>query len=114
MILVDTSVLIDLLRGKIEAEKPEEHGNLAKCFLVQCELYRGTKIARNTEKGEKQVRKLVETMDELQADRESAEKIRRAQEKISLSKRVRPVDSRDLPQQRSLHTFLGRRLSRDR
>jgi len=74
MILVDTSVFIDLLRGKIEAEKLEEHGNLATCFPVRCELYRGTRIARSTEKVEKQVRKLVETMDEVEADRESAEK----------------------------------------
>jgi predicted nucleic acid-binding protein len=81
MILVDTSVLIDLLRGKIEAEKLEEHGNLATCFPVQCDLYKGTRIARNTEKGEKQVRKLLETMDELEADRESAEKFTGLREK---------------------------------
>jgi predicted nucleic acid-binding protein len=81
MILVDTSVFIDLLQGKIEAEKPEEHENLATCFPVQCELYKGTRIARNTEKGEKQVRKLLDTMDELEADRESAEKFAGLREK---------------------------------
>jgi predicted nucleic acid-binding protein len=81
MILVDTSVFIDLLRGKIEAEKLEEHGNLATCFPVQCELYKGTRIASNTEKGEKQVRKLLDIMDELEADRESAEKFAELRQK---------------------------------
>ncbi len=74
MILADTSVLIGLLRGDIEAEEIENRGKIATCYPVECELYKGTRIARNTEKGVRQVEKLLDRIGELKADRESARK----------------------------------------
>ena len=81
MILADTSVLIDLLRGEIEAEKLEEHGEIATCFPVQCELYKGTKMARNTQEGEKQVKKLFERLGELKSGPEAAKKFSELRQK---------------------------------
>jgi len=71
MKVADTSVLIDFLRGKVEAEKL---GNVATCFPIECELYTGTKMARNTEEGEKQVEKLLQRTGSLEADEEAARK----------------------------------------
>ncbi len=62
MNVADTSVLIDLLRGKISAEKLENFDTLSTCYPIQCELFKGTRIARNTEEGEKQVEKQVEKL----------------------------------------------------
>jgi predicted nucleic acid-binding protein len=70
--LADTSALIGLLRGDVEAEEIENHGKIATCYPVQCELFKGTRIARNTEKGEKQVEKLLDRIGGLEADREAA------------------------------------------
>jgi len=83
MILADTSVLIDLLRGEIKAEKLEEYGEIATCFPVQCELYKGTKIARNTEEGEKQVKKLLERLEELESGPKAAKKFSELRQKYS-------------------------------
>jgi len=81
MILADTSVLIDLLRGEIRAEKLEEHGEIATCFPIQCELYKGTKVARNTEKGEKEVKKLIERLEELETGPKAAKKFSELRQK---------------------------------
>ena len=83
MILADTSVLIDLLRGGIKAEKLEEYGEIATCFPVQCELYKGAKIARNTEEGEKQVKKLLERLEELESGPKAAKKFSELRQKYS-------------------------------
>jgi predicted nucleic acid-binding protein len=83
MILADTSVLIDLLRGEIKAKQLEEYGEIATCFPIQCELYKGTKIARNTEEGEKQVKKLLERLKGLEAGPKAAKKFSELRQKYS-------------------------------
>ena len=90
MILADTSVLIDLLRGEIRAEKLEEHGEITTCFPIQCELYKGTKLARNTEKGEKEVKKLIERLEELETGPKAAKKF------SELRQKYRNIDEFDL------------------
>ena len=72
MIVADTSILIDLLKGEISSKELEEHGEIATCYPIECELYKGTKIARNTEKGEKQVEKLLERLTEIESNKYSA------------------------------------------
>lgn len=72
--ILDSSILIDLLRGEKEVEKlvAEEEEQLCSCFPVSCELYRGTKLARRTEEGRKEVKGLLEEMKTLEADDKSA------------------------------------------
>lgn len=72
MKVVDTSVLIDLLRGEISAEKLENSGALATCYPIQCELFKGTRLARNTEEGEKQVEKLLQRLNTLESGKDEA------------------------------------------
>lgn len=77
MKLLDTSVAIGLLRGEQEIEKlvAEEEETLSTCFPVQCELYRGTKLARRTEEGEKEVNLLLDELEHLESGKESAKKV---------------------------------------
>jgi len=74
MNVVDTSVLIDLLRGKISAEKLENFDTLSTCYPIQCELFKGTRIARNTKEGEKQVEKLLQRLNTLKSGKNEAKK----------------------------------------
>ena len=83
MILLDTSILIDLLRGDIKAKEIEKHGEPATCFPVECELYKGTRIARKTEKGEAQVDKIVQRTATLQSNSEAAKKFAELKQKYS-------------------------------
>ncbi len=85
MKLLDTSVIIGLLRGeeKIEELVAAEEETLCSCFPVQCELYRGTRIARRTEDGEKEVESLLDELENLETDRESAKKVAELIEKYS-------------------------------
>lgn len=84
MKLLDTSVIIGLLRGEKEIEElVAEEENFCTCFPVQFELYRGTKIARRTEKGEKEVESLLNELENLEAGKESAKKVAELREKYS-------------------------------
>ena len=74
MIVADTSILIDFLRGEISSEELEKQGEIATCYPIECELYKGTKIARNTEKGERQVEKLLERLNEFESNKDSAKR----------------------------------------
>jgi len=81
--LLDTSVIIGLLRGeeKVEELLDGEEETLCACFPVQCELYLGTRLARRTEEGEKEVESLLEELENLEADRESAKKVAELRQK---------------------------------
>lgn len=72
MVIADTSVLIDLLRGSIKSKELQEYGEIETCFPIQCELYKGTQLARKTEKGQKEVEKLNQILHNLEANQESA------------------------------------------
>jgi len=74
--LLDTSILIGLLRGdeNIEEAVSETDEKLSTCFPVKYELYRGTKLARETEEGEKQVEKLINELEALEANSKAAKK----------------------------------------
>lgn len=77
MKLLDTSVIIGLLRGEQQIEElvAEEEDTLCICFPVQLELYRGTKLARRTEEGEKEVEKLLDELEHIEAGKEAAKKV---------------------------------------
>lgn len=81
--LADTSVIIGLLRGNQEIEElvAEEDETLCSCFPVEYELYRGTKLARETEQGEKEVEALIDQLENLDANIESARKTAELKEK---------------------------------
>jgi len=81
--LLDTSAVIGLLRGEkeIEALVAKQEETLCTCFPVQCELYRGTRIARRTEEGEKEVELLLDELEHLEADKLSAKKVAELREK---------------------------------
>jgi predicted nucleic acid-binding protein len=81
--LLDTSVIIGLLRGGkvIEELVANEEETLCTCFPVQCELYRGTKLARKTEEGEKEVQSLLDELEHLEANKQSAKKVAELREK---------------------------------
>ncbi|MFB6199366.1 MAG: type II toxin-antitoxin system VapC family toxin [Candidatus Nanohaloarchaea archaeon] len=83
MKLLDTSVIIGLLRGEEKAEEiiENEDETLCTCSPIQCELYRGTKLARKTEEGEKEVEALINQLENLEATKESAKKVAELQEK---------------------------------
>lgn len=73
MILLDTSVIIDILRGDLKVSEIDySETEFATCFPIQCELFKGTRIARNTEKGEKEVSKLLNQLEKLESDKRSA------------------------------------------
>lgn len=76
MKLLDTSVLIDLLRGEKEINKEitETGKTFCTCFPIKYELYKGTKLARKTKKGEKEVTKMIEELQNLEANSEAAKK----------------------------------------
>lgn len=77
MKLLDTSVIIGLLRGEERIEKlvETEGETLCTCFPVQCELYRGTRLARRTEEGEEEVEALLDQLESLETGNESARKV---------------------------------------
>ena len=83
MKLLDTSAVIGLLRGEeyVEELVKEEQETLCTCFPVQCELYRGTRLARRTEEGEKEVDSLLEELEDLKTDKESAKNVAKLKEK---------------------------------
>lgn len=85
MKLLDTSAVIGLLRGNKEIEEivVEEDETFCTCFHVQCELYRGTKLARRTEEGEKEVESLLDEIEHLEAGKEAAKKVAELKEKYS-------------------------------
>jgi len=83
MILADTSVLIDILRGELEASRAEKHGRIATCYLVEAELYKGTRLARQTTMGEKQVGKIVQRTGRLEATLDSARKFAELKQKYT-------------------------------
>ena len=74
--LLDTSILIGLLRGDENIEKAvsETDEKLSTCFPIKYELYRGTKLARKTEEGEKQVEKMINELETLRANSKAARK----------------------------------------
>lgn len=76
MKLLDTSVVIGLLRGEEEVEEmlESEDETLCTCFPIQVELFRGTRLARRTGKGEEEVERLMDQLEDLEAGRESARK----------------------------------------
>jgi predicted nucleic acid-binding protein len=76
MKLLDTSTIIGLLRGdeQVTEKLSGEEDELATCFPVECELYSGTRMARNTEKGRKEVEALLEELTHLKSGRRAAEK----------------------------------------
>lgn len=77
MKLLDTSVLVGLLRGeeKVRELVKYEDETMCTCFPVEFELYRGTKLARKTEEGEIEVESLLDELKHLQADKKSAKKV---------------------------------------
>ena len=81
--LLDTSAVIGLLRGEEEIEElvTQEDETLGTCFPVLCELYRGTRLARKTEKGEKEVESLLNELENLEAGDEAAKKVAVLKEK---------------------------------
>lgn len=85
---MDTSVIIGLLRGEKQIEElvADEEETLCTCFPVQCELYRGTRLARETEEGEKEVELLLDELEHLEADKESAKKVAELKEKYPETK----------------------------
>jgi predicted nucleic acid-binding protein len=86
--LLDTSVIIGLLRGEEEIEDllTQEEETLCTCFPVQCELYRGTRLARKTEEGETQVEALLDELEHLEAGKESAKKLNELRDKYPETK----------------------------
>lgn len=89
MKLLDTSIVIRLLRGEeeeIEKFLTEEEETLCTCFPVQCELYRGTRLARKTEEGENQVEALLNELEHLEAGKESAKKVTKLRDKYPETK----------------------------
>lgn len=85
MKLLDTSAVIGLLRGEKEIEEivAEKDETFCTCFPVQCELYRGTKLARRTEEGEKEVESLLDELEHLEAGNEAAKKVAELKGKYS-------------------------------
>lgn len=83
MKLLDTSVIIGLLRGEEDIENlvTKEEETLCTCFPIQCELYRGTRLARRTEEGENEVESLLDELENLEADQKSAKKVAELREK---------------------------------
>ncbi len=83
MKLLDTSVIIGLLRGEkeIEALVAKQEETFCTCFPVQCELYRGTKLAGRTEEGEKEIESLIDELEHLEANKLSAKKVAKLKEK---------------------------------
>jgi len=81
--LADTSVLIELLRGNRDVNKALKDDKIAICFPVQYELYRGTKLARNTESGEREVNNLIEELQKLESTNSVAETTSELREKYS-------------------------------
>lgn len=77
MKLLDTSVVINLLRGDEQVKRlvENEEETFCSCFPVQCELYRGIRLARKTEEGEKEVEALLDQLETLEATKESAKKV---------------------------------------
>lgn len=74
MICLDTSVLVDLLRGDDEVadrldDLPETP---ATCFPVTSELYKGVYKSAAPEKGEREVGHLLRRLEPLPADRNAA------------------------------------------
>lgn len=83
MKLLDTSVIIGLLRGDQEIDElvESEEEKFCTCFPVQCELYRGTKIARRTEEGQKEVNLLLDELEQVKSGTESAKEVAELREK---------------------------------
>lgn len=83
MKLLDTSVIIGLLRGDQEIEQlvENEEETFCTCFPVQCELYRGTRIPRRTEEGHREVNLLLDELEQIKSGRESAKKVAELREK---------------------------------
>jgi predicted nucleic acid-binding protein len=81
--MLDTSAVIGLLRGEKEIEEflAKEEESLCTCFPVQCELYRGTKLARKTEEGEKEVESLLDELEHIEAGKDAAKKVSDLREK---------------------------------
>lgn len=84
MKLADTSVLIELLRGNKEVEKELKDKEVATCFHVKYELYRGTSLARKTEKGQKEVKCLLEELETLELTQDIAKEASELSEKYSI------------------------------
>ena len=77
MKLLDTSAVISLLGGDQRTEEivAQEDETFCTCFPVQCELYRGTELARKTRKGEKEVESLIDELEYLESGRQAAKKV---------------------------------------
>ena len=69
MICVDTSVLIDLLRGneEVTAHLARIDGTRGLCYPVVCELYKGVYKSNAPEKGEREVGDLVRDLEYIEA-----------------------------------------------
>jgi len=85
LILADTSVLIELLRGNSEIEQKLEDKEVATCFHVKYELYRGTRIARKTEEGKEQIEALLEELETIELTRDVARKASELRERYSIN-----------------------------
>lgn len=83
MKLLDTSVIIGLLRGEEKTKElaADEEETQCTCFPIQYELYRGTRLARNTEEGKKEVESLMDELETLELGKEAARKVAELREK---------------------------------
>lgn len=82
--LADTSVLIELLRGDKELEKELQRDEIAVCFHIKYELYRGTRLARKTEKGRREVEGLLNGLETVEMIQEVARMASGLRDKFSI------------------------------
>lgn len=73
MICLDTSVLIDLLRGEqtVERHLDTTEQRMAVAYPIVCELYKGVYKSEDPERGEETVAELLDSLEILDADRKA-------------------------------------------
>ncbi|MDY6777648.1 MAG: type II toxin-antitoxin system VapC family toxin [Candidatus Nanohaloarchaea archaeon] len=76
MILLDTSVLIDLLRGDqtVTDRLEDQEATLATTYPIACELYKGVYKSDAPEKGEKTVKELLDSLEYIEPGKEAAQR----------------------------------------
>lgn len=76
MICLDTSILIDLLRGErtVEHRLADNEQRIAVAYPIVCELYKGVYKSDDPERGEETVTELLDSVEMLNADQTAGRK----------------------------------------